>query len=360
MASSEARILANRANAAKSTGPRTPEGKGRSRRNGLKHGLTGQGIVVPEQDVEEIERRAEALEADLDPQSALGSILVRQMATLSVRMERGALQESAALATRVRHAAEEFDRARLDEADRLFGAIADDPGSHRLKLRRSPEGVDRLVLAWRELRAELTAQPRPTWTGSHLEKAANLIGLRGDDSRASRVAALSRATWGNFQGLAKHDGAGLGEDARQAWARDRLLERIDEEIAGLEAHRESFDLEAIALDRAEAGDRALFDPSKEAALARRYESEARRGFFKALKEFRHAEAEAAGQAATAPAPTPEVAPPDVPLGSSRERTSRATRDPEPIAPEPTIRRDWPVRDHSSVPLTIGRAAPTPG
>ena len=327
MPASEARILANRANSLKSIGPKSQEGKQRSRRNGLKHGLTGQGVVVPEQDVEEIERRVEALEADLSPQSALGAILVRQMATLSVRMERGALQESASLAGRVRHAAEEFDRARLDEADRLFGALADDPGGHLIKLRSSPEGVDRLVLAWRELRAELTAQPRPTWTGLHLEKAANLIGLRGDDSRASRVAALSRATWGSFQGLAKHDGAGLGEDARQAWARDRLLERIDEEIAGLEAHRESFDLEAIALDRAEAGDRALFDPSREASLARRYESEARRGFFKALKEFRHAEAEAARRAEAAPAPAPEIAPPDVPLGSSRVRL--ATRGPSP-------------------------------
>ena len=44
---SEARIAANRANARKSTGPKTPEGKAISRANALKHGLCA-NVVVPE------------------------------------------------------------------------------------------------------------------------------------------------------------------------------------------------------------------------------------------------------------------------------------------------------------------------
>ena len=40
-------LAANRANAQKSTGPRTPEGKSKSRLNAFRHGITAQVIVMP-------------------------------------------------------------------------------------------------------------------------------------------------------------------------------------------------------------------------------------------------------------------------------------------------------------------------
>jgi hypothetical protein len=362
MPTSEARILANRINATRSTGPRSISGRNRSSQNSLKHGLTGAGVVVPDRDRDEIERRVEALTADLDPRSELGAALIRQMAMLSVRMERGAKQESAAIAARVRHAADDFDEARFDEAERLFDGLADDPRVHLRKLRKSPEGVDRLVVAWQELRADLTRDPKPLWTASHLETAANLIGLKVDHARGSRIGVLSRATWGDFGGLADHEGGQLEDDARKVWARTKLIERIDAEIGALEIHRDTLDFELIELDRAEAGDRALFDPSREATLARRYLSEAQRAFFRALKEYRQAEAEAAERAESAPAPAP--APPPAPsesgpLGSFREGSSPAhpglPRDLLDGPPEAQI-----VRGPDGQPLRIGRLGPMGG
>ena len=80
---------------------------------------------------------------------------------------------------------------------------------------------------------------------------------------------------------------------RAAWAKDELTRLIDVEVARLEAVRAGFDHAAIAADRAEAVDRVLFDPSKEAILARKYEAATERALYKALKEFREVEAEAA-------------------------------------------------------------------
>src|SRR4051812_49183383 len=45
-----AQITANRANAQRSTGPRTDEGKSASRFNALKHGLDAQSVIIPGED----------------------------------------------------------------------------------------------------------------------------------------------------------------------------------------------------------------------------------------------------------------------------------------------------------------------
>jgi hypothetical protein len=349
MPTSEARILANRANAARSTGPKTAEGKEQSRRNGLKHGLSGEGIVVPEEDVDPIDRRAQELQADLKPKSPLGKLLVLQMAMLSIRMERSVLQEFAAIAGRVRHACTDFDEERFDEAERLFDGLGETPRINLRKLRRSPEGVDRLIVAWQELRSDLTRDPnKPVWTAAQLELAANLTGLRSVDARASRLGALSRGVWGDFHALADHEGGDLDDTPRKAWALSRLRDRIDTEIESLQSHRETLDFAMIEIDRLEAPDRALFDPSKEATLARRYESEASRRFSKTLKDFRQAEAEYSERATAAPAPIPQV-----PMASSW------------ASPAPTLPKVLPgtltvVKGPDGRPITISRPAPTLG
>ena len=163
MPASSAQIAANRKNAAKSKGPTTQAGKDASRANAYKHGLTA-SKVLPEREAAEVERRSAAFVDELDPSGEVGVALARHAARMSVRMERCAQHETAALTEHVRNALADF---------------------------APPEGV--------------------------------------------------------------------------------------------------VDPAEIARLRAEAERRALFDASKEASLARKYEAQAERGFFRALKELRQHE-----------------------------------------------------------------------
>jgi hypothetical protein len=363
---SPARIAANRANSLKSKGPTSISGKERSRCNGLKHGLTGQGIVVADQDAGEVDRRTATLMAELNPQSTIGQAMVGQLATLSVRMERVAKQEEQAIARRTRHAAEAFDHDRVDRAEDLFEVIADDPRWAVRMLKRSPEGVDRLVEAWAELRDVLTRSAKPFhWEDSHHAMLAQLRGFRPEQVAGTRLDQLSKCVL-DRAALPDPEYAALAIPDRRGWARDRLVERIDEEVAALNEHRGTFDLEAIELDRLAAGVVAPFDASREACLARRYEAEARRGFYKALEKLRQAEAEAAECAESRPQPEPEPEP--APLGSSRAATS-PTLGSSCAAPSPTPRsdsegsivpRDGAARGLDGRVIAVGRAAVVPG
>jgi hypothetical protein len=298
----------------------------------------------------------------------MGAILIGQMAMLSVRMERGAAQEFAAVASRVRNAASDFDEARYQRAEDLLSGLGENPRGNLRRLLKMPEGVELMIQSWNDLRSDLDREGKPLWTAAHLVQAANLLGIRDEDSRRSPIGQLSKGVWGDFANAIEIDDESedFDRDASKAQAVAKLVEKIDEEIADLEELYETLDFETIELDRAEAGPRSLFDPSKEASLARRYESEARRGYYKALKEFQAVEAQAADKAASAPrVATPLPAPTSDTLGSSRETPSPAIR--QPVKPMPAASR--PVsgvissevevaRGADGRPISVDRAVPT--
>ena len=68
-------INANRRNAQKSTGPRTPEGKARVRFNALKHGMLAKSIILPGKENfesrEEFDFLLQSLFDDLQPLSLI-------------------------------------------------------------------------------------------------------------------------------------------------------------------------------------------------------------------------------------------------------------------------------------------------
>jgi hypothetical protein len=81
-------IDANRRNAAKSTGPKTAQGKEQSRRNALRHGLTAETVIGSLEDAEDYKAFEEAIAADYDAQSAVERELVLRLAGLLWRLRR--------------------------------------------------------------------------------------------------------------------------------------------------------------------------------------------------------------------------------------------------------------------------------
>src|SRR3954463_8590658 len=86
--SSRAQIEANRENAKKSTGPKTPEGRAAVRLNGLKHGLSAQTIVVMGEDPAQFEALFDSLHQEHQPVTTTEVIMVRQLAMAAWRQLR--------------------------------------------------------------------------------------------------------------------------------------------------------------------------------------------------------------------------------------------------------------------------------
>ncbi len=90
--------LTNRENAQHSTGPRTAEGKQRSSLNAVRHGLTGQTVVLPNEDPGRYLKFREALYRDLAPQGTVELMLAQTICDTQWRLERAAAREANILA----------------------------------------------------------------------------------------------------------------------------------------------------------------------------------------------------------------------------------------------------------------------
>lgn len=90
---SAAQIAANRANAKRSTGPRTQQGKARSRYNGIKHGLYARDAVLPGDDIAAFDDLRAELRDTFRPQGRHEKALVERLAGIYWRLNRAAAAE---------------------------------------------------------------------------------------------------------------------------------------------------------------------------------------------------------------------------------------------------------------------------
>jgi len=122
-------IEANRRNALRSTGPRTEEGKKRSSRNAVRHGLTAETVLEVLEDPADYKAFELSVTEDFDAQTAVERELVLRLASLLWRLRRAIAVETGLLHMHAGYEAFKEDRpstpnrfaesiVRLDRAER--------------------------------------------------------------------------------------------------------------------------------------------------------------------------------------------------------------------------------------------------
>src|SRR6202142_4084807 len=96
-------IEANRRNARLSTGPKTEEGKTKSRRNAIRHGLTAETVIDALESAEDYAAFELAVTSDYDARTAVERELVLRLASLLWRLRRATAIESGLFSIQARH-----------------------------------------------------------------------------------------------------------------------------------------------------------------------------------------------------------------------------------------------------------------
>ncbi|QDV36513.1 hypothetical protein [Tautonia plasticadhaerens] len=172
-------IEANRRNAAKSTGPRTAEGKARVSRNALSHGLAGHGVVLTDEQLAAVEERKRDWFPDYRPDSPAERWRFERICIESVRLDTCLHRAVAARDELARRASEAWDEDRALDAERLASRLPGRPELVQPELLQSRHGVLWLLDRWECLRDAVARRPAPTDRDWSL--LLDLLGVPADD-----------------------------------------------------------------------------------------------------------------------------------------------------------------------------------
>ena len=119
MAISEAKLEANRRNAARSTGPKTDVGKQRSSRNAVTHGLRAENLIMVDEDPQELADRKEAWTASILPRDDVEQSAVDAAVEHEWLRDRARRAQAARIAANIANAGVEEAKRESDEVLRL-------------------------------------------------------------------------------------------------------------------------------------------------------------------------------------------------------------------------------------------------
>ena len=314
------RAAINRRNAQKSTGPRTSEGKSRSRFNAVKHGMSAKTLVLPGEDADVLQQRIEAWTSDLQPQNEVEQFLVERSVQFSWQLERADRAELARLSSLI-HGVPAAAASRQQEEAAALGRrllsgrnvtqeanfqsqilsllvpgrksqpaqsvdVLEHPEAIVMRLESTAAGCRWMLDRWAELRAIL--DQGQNWQLEEKVKAIRLQGMRPSNCETGEWESRVRI----FKELQSPRSIAIFEreiavqldpqvPEGQAVAPSAFLKLVERMTARLETlaaeHRERAEAEAaqqVAL--------LSFDPGNEGERLRRYQSSCSRSLFRSF------------------------------------------------------------------------------
>jgi hypothetical protein len=162
----------NRNNAQHSTGPKTEAGKQRSALNALRHGLTGQIIVLPAEDMEAYQRHVQSFTNEYRPKGPTETQLVQSLADAAWRQNRVFALETNLLTHDIIY--EDFPNHESTHEMREAVAIAAALDSHTRALANLSIHGQRLARQFERTLA-LLQQLQSTRLANEVGNAANLV-----------------------------------------------------------------------------------------------------------------------------------------------------------------------------------------
>jgi hypothetical protein len=115
----------NRLNAQKSTGPKTEEGKKNAALSALRHGLTGQVVVMPHEDLKSYNRHCEDLMNEWNPKGPTEKHYVQMLADAIWKAHRAHAQEDQITALSYQEAAEKIQSDERGQPTFVIAAITE-------------------------------------------------------------------------------------------------------------------------------------------------------------------------------------------------------------------------------------------
>ena len=286
---SQKQVEANRRNALKATGPKSAEGKAKSRRNSLMHGFSAE-ILLPEGDQSAYQEAMDRWNREAGPDNVVEEHLIRRAAVGSVNLDRIEAARQQSRVETARTAVAQWEKKQQARARRKAQGLAKDPSNTIDDLEATAFGCEWLIRQWQGLDAPLRLGK--SWEMSTLARAQSLLGLP-EGMPGVDAEPIVRTLWQLTSAAAPTTvstpfriESDLEPLADPAEARQELRNFIADRVARLEELRiESW--EAVeGPDRESVIRLALAaDTSKEGQLRHRYETAADRSCNAAIRLF---------------------------------------------------------------------------